>query len=181
MCVTLVRPSSSQLRPVVRLSVAPSNPVLNSDQPIMPICGQCKRDLSRAAFSKAQLRKDEAPRCKSCTAGEIVGPVLEPSIVQAGTAHRLYFDGGCRPNPGRGGCGTVLDGSSASFPLGECTSNIAEYIGLIMGLRDALAKGIQELEVFGDSELILRQMRGEYQVQDESLRVLETLPSAVRS
>jgi ribonuclease HI len=56
--------------------------------------------------------------------------------------------------------------------LGENTNNYAEYMGLILGLRRAKAMGIKELEVFADSELVVRQLNGEYQVKAENLKGL---------
>ena len=101
----------------------------------------------------------------------------------------VQFDGSARPNPGRGGfCAVVgLQGSSTISPpldsaefagaLGDelCTSNVAEYCGLIAGLRGAVQRFGPErcsacrLTVVGDSELVIKQMRGEYQVRDARL------------
>ena len=54
--------------------------------------------------------------------------------------------------------------------LGVQTNNFAEYTGLLLGLRRAKEMGVQEVEVFADSELMIRQLGGRYQVKSESLR-----------
>jgi ribonuclease H / adenosylcobalamin/alpha-ribazole phosphatase len=56
--------------------------------------------------------------------------------------------------------------------IGRATNNVAEYSGLVAGLRKAAELGIRELEVVSDSELLVKQMQGEYRVKNESLRVL---------
>jgi ribonuclease HI len=91
---------------------------------------------------------------------------------------RLFTDGGARGNPGpaafayvlEAADGTVLD--SRGETIGEATNNVAEYRALVAGLARAGELGIDELEVFSDSELVVRQMRGEYRVKNEALRLL---------
>ena len=56
--------------------------------------------------------------------------------------------------------------------IGVATNNVAEYRALVDGLRRAVEVGVDELEVVSDSELVVRQMRGEYRVKNETLRVL---------
>jgi ribonuclease HI len=56
--------------------------------------------------------------------------------------------------------------------LGDSTNNVAEYMGLILGLKRAKAMGIKELEVYSDSELLVKQLAGEYQVKADHLRPL---------
>jgi ribonuclease HI len=91
---------------------------------------------------------------------------------------RLYTDGAARGNPGPAGAGAVIvnpDGhivAKIGKFLGESTNNVAEYMGLILGLRRAKAMGIKELEVYSDSELLVKQLVGEYQVKAEHLRPL---------
>eukprot|EP00899_Mesostigma_viride_P018773 jgi/Mesvir1/26898/Mv25914-RA.1 len=88
---------------------------------------------------------------------------------------KLQFDGGSRGNPGRTGSGAVLyaDGTK----VWECyhygahgTSNEAEYLGLINGLRTAKSLGISTLRVEGDSELVIRHMTGKYKVKAANLQ-----------
>lgn len=91
---------------------------------------------------------------------------------------RLYADGAARGNPGPAGAGAVIvspDGhivAKVGKYLGESTNNVAEYMGLILGLKRAKAIGIKELEVLSDSELMVRQLKGEYAVKAEHLKPL---------
>ena len=59
-----------------------------------------------------------------------------------------------------------------SQAIGIATNNVAEYRALVEGLRRAAAAGIDELEVVSDSELLVKQMRGEYRIKNEALRAL---------
>ncbi len=91
---------------------------------------------------------------------------------------RLSTDGGARGNPGPAAYGyvleaddgTVLDARGAA--IGVATNNVAEYRALIEGLRRAVELGVAEIEVVSDSELLVKQMRGEYRVKNEALRAL---------
>jgi ribonuclease HI len=91
---------------------------------------------------------------------------------------RLFTDGGARGNPGPAAYayvleaedGTVLD--SRGEAIGVATNNVAEYRALLAGLEAAAATGVDELEVVSDSELMVKQMRGEYKVKNEALRGL---------
>ena len=90
----------------------------------------------------------------------------------------LEFDGGSRGNPGSAGIGVVLraqDGTTlvtlGKF-IGRATNNAAEYQALISGLREAKKLGARKIIVRGDSELIIRQMRGEYRVKHPDLKPL---------
>jgi len=66
--------------------------------------------------------------------------------------------------------GTVLDARGEA--IGTATNNVAEYRGLLAGLEAALERGVEEVEVVSDSELLVKQMRGEYKVKNEALREL---------
>ena len=87
----------------------------------------------------------------------------------------LYFDGCSKGNPGPAGSGAVLYKNNeeiwASFIyLGnDKTNNQAEYAGLLLGLREAVEMGIKDLLVFGDSQLIIYQMKQIYKVKNENL------------
>lgn len=90
----------------------------------------------------------------------------------------LQFDGGSRGNPGPAGIGVVLSAADQT-PLvtlgrfiGIATNNVAEYTALIVGLEEAAKLGATQVMVRGDSELIIRQMRGEYRVKNPGLRTL---------
>ena len=91
---------------------------------------------------------------------------------------RLWTDGGARGNPGPAAYayvleaedGTVLDARGEA--IGVATNNVAEYRALLAGLERAVEAGVGELEVISDSELVVKQMRGEYRVKNEALREL---------
>jgi ribonuclease HI len=91
---------------------------------------------------------------------------------------RLFTDGGARGNPGpaafayvlEDGDGTVL--AAHGEAIGVATNNVAEYRGLVEGLRKAGELGVAEVEVVSDSELMVKQMRGEYRVKNEALQDL---------
>jgi len=91
---------------------------------------------------------------------------------------RLSTDGGSRGNPGRAAYGYVLETEDGTVldargeAIGVATNNVAEYRGLLAGLASALERGVDELEVVSDSELLVKQMRGEYKVKNERLRGL---------
>jgi len=89
-------------------------------------------------------------------------------------AVQIYADGGSRGNPGPAGAGAVLMRgeevvASVSIFLGYATNNVAEYTGLVSGLEKAKALGIQQVEVLMDSELVVRQMTGQYKVKHPGL------------
>ncbi len=90
----------------------------------------------------------------------------------------LQFDGGSRGNPGPAGVGVVLSAADGT-PLvtlgrfiGRATNNVAEYKGLIIALQKAKELGARRVKILGDSELIVKQMRGEYRVKNPDLRLL---------
>jgi ribonuclease HI len=90
----------------------------------------------------------------------------------------LMIDGASRGNPGEAGCGAViLDENGAvvqelSRYLHRATNNVAEYKGLLMGLEALLQLGAKKIVVKSDSQLLVRQLNGEYRVKDEKLKVL---------
>ncbi len=91
---------------------------------------------------------------------------------------RLFTDGGARGNPGPAAYGYVLEAEDGTVLaahgeyIGSATNNVAEYSGLVAGLRKALELQVPEVEVVSDSELMVKQMRGEYRVKNEALRAL---------
>jgi ribonuclease HI len=91
---------------------------------------------------------------------------------------RLSTDGGARGNPGPAAYGYVLETEDGTVlaaegeTIGVATNNVAEYSALIAGLEKALELGVEEVEVVSDSELMVKQMRGEYRVKNEALRGL---------
>jgi len=91
---------------------------------------------------------------------------------------RLFTDGAARGNPGPAGAGAVIVSPAGHIVakvgkfLGDSTNNVAEYTGLILGLKRAKAMGIKELDVFSDSELVVKQLHGDYSVKAEHLKAL---------
>jgi ribonuclease HI len=91
---------------------------------------------------------------------------------------KLSTDGGARGNPGPAAYGYVLETEDGTVldargeTIGVATNNVAEYRALIAGLEKAVELGIDELEVVSDSELLVKQMQGEYRVKNEALREL---------
>lgn len=104
------------------------------------------------------------------TSAGLAGLIREES----GRAH-LYVDGASRGNPGPAAIGWVIvtdDGivTEGNELIGETTNNRAEYQALVRGLEVADSYGYGELEVRSDSELIVKQVRGEWNVEDPDLR-----------
>jgi len=89
-----------------------------------------------------------------------------------------YIDGGARGNPGPAGYGVRIERPDGELveefaqSIGVATNNVAEYRALIAGLEKAVELSIDELEVVSDSELLVKQMQGEYRVKNEALREL---------
>jgi ribonuclease HI len=88
---------------------------------------------------------------------------------------RLYTDGGARGNPGPAAAAYVLETQDGTVleargeTIGVATNNVAEYRALVAGLAKALELGVDELEVVSDSELLVKQMNGEYRVKNAAL------------
>ena len=103
---------------------------------------------------------------------------------QSGGAHRhsgdaiLWTDGAARGNPGPAGIGALLKTPSGevlsadSAYVGEATNNVAEYKALLLGLERALELGVRRIEVRADSELLVKQINGQYRVKSPGLRPL---------
>ena len=97
---------------------------------------------------------------------------------QAGLFCKLFTDGASRGNPGEAGAGiTLLDSSNQELAarsryLGQCTNNGAEYKALLLGLNTALELGCTQLAVHMDSQLIVRQVAGQYKVKNAGLKPL---------
>src|ERR1044071_2735558 len=87
-------------------------------------------------------------------------------------------DGAARGNPGEAGCGAVIldDAGSVvkelSCYLGHGTNNVAEYEALLMGLKELRRLGKRKIRVQSDSQLLVRQLNGQYRVKDEKLKHL---------
>ena len=91
---------------------------------------------------------------------------------------RLFTDGGARGNPGPAAYGYVLEAEDGTVlaahgeAIGVATNNVAEYSALIAGLEKAVELAVAAVEVVSDSELMVKQMRGEYKVKNAALREL---------
>jgi ribonuclease HI len=90
----------------------------------------------------------------------------------------VNVDGGARGNPGPAAIAAVITDPEGELVeergerIGKATNNVAEYRALLLGLERARALGASEVELIGDSELIVRQVEGEYKVKDPELRKL---------
>ena len=91
---------------------------------------------------------------------------------------KLFTDGGSRGNPGPAAYGFVLEAEDGTVldargeAIGVATNNVAEYSALVAGLERAAEVGVEDLEVVSDSELLVKQMRGEYKVKNRALQEL---------
>lgn len=91
---------------------------------------------------------------------------------------RLFTDGGARGNPGPAAAAYVIETEDGTVlaahgeAIGVATNNVAEYRALVAGLERARELGLEDIEVVSDSELLVKQMRGEYKVKNEALREL---------
>jgi ribonuclease H / adenosylcobalamin/alpha-ribazole phosphatase len=98
---------------------------------------------------------------------------------------KLSTDGGARGNPGPAAYGYVLEADDGTVldahgeAIGFATNNVAEYRALVAGLERAVELGVDELEVVSDSELVVKQMRGEYKVKNEALAELKAEADAL--
>ncbi len=91
----------------------------------------------------------------------------------------IHIDGGSRGNPGPAGAGAVVRNKAdnsilykGGVFLGTATNNVAEYSGLLAGLTAAKELGAAHVELFSDSQLLVRQMSGQYRVKNEGLKPL---------
>ena len=90
----------------------------------------------------------------------------------------VNVDGGARGNPGPAAIAAVVQGSGGEVleergeRIGEATNNVAEYRALLLGIERAAALGARELELVGDSELVVKQVKGEYKVKNAGMRDL---------
>jgi ribonuclease HI len=90
----------------------------------------------------------------------------------------VNVDGGARGNPGPAAIAAVLQSPGGEVleergeRIGRATNNVAEYRALLLGIERAAALGAKEIELIGDSELVVRQVKGEYKVKDAAMREL---------
>jgi ribonuclease HI len=96
----------------------------------------------------------------------------------------VHVDGGARGNPGPAAIAAVVSDADGevidrvSQVIGRATNNVAEYRALILGIERAAAHGATELEIVGDSELVVKQMRGEYRVKKPDMKPLHAAATA---
>ena len=89
-----------------------------------------------------------------------------------------YIDGGSRGNPGPAAAGFTLTDSAGTqlqakaFLLGRTTNNVAEYTSLVKAIEAAKQVGVRQLTVFSDSELLVKQINGQYRVKSEQIKPL---------
>ncbi|MEM0913180.1 MAG: ribonuclease HI family protein [Planctomycetota bacterium] len=99
----------------------------------------------------------------------------------------IHVDGGARGNPGPAGAGVVIsdpDGTplhEAGYWLGRCTNNVAEYSGLLKALEVATTMNAQRVTVRSDSQLMVKQLLGEYRVKSPDLKPLYQKASSLLS
>lgn len=92
----------------------------------------------------------------------------------------IHVDGGSRGNPGPAAAAAVLSSPGGEVVdeahefLGVATNNVAEYQGVLLGLRRAKALGATEVEIVNDSELVARQINGQYKVKHPDMKPLFT-------
>jgi ribonuclease HI len=90
----------------------------------------------------------------------------------------VNVDGGARGNPGPAAIGVVVRDADGEIVeergerIGRATNNVAEYRALLTGIETARARGADELELVGDSELVVRQVEGRYKVKDATMKEL---------
>ncbi|HEX6752881.1 MAG TPA: ribonuclease HI family protein [Solirubrobacterales bacterium] len=90
----------------------------------------------------------------------------------------VNVDGGARGNPGPAAIAAVVQDADGAVleergeTIGRATNNVAEYRALLLGIERAAALGAGELELVGDSELVVKQVKGEYKVKDAAMREL---------
>jgi len=135
------------------------------------------------ATAPAAPARDAGAAMAQAAAPEPAAPASVPPVAvrpanRDDDRYRLYTDGGARGNPGPAGIGARLMTAGgdvvedlADF-IGKATNNVAEYQALIAGLEVALDRGVERLDVFLDSELVVKQVNGQYKVKDAGLKPL---------
>ncbi|GEJ55551.1 ribonuclease HI family protein [Anaeromyxobacter diazotrophicus] len=130
-----------------------------------------------AAMNESKAQREQKKRQRALDAERERAEAVEKAA-ELPPRVRLFTDGAARGNPGPAGAGAVIVSPAGHIMaklgkfLGDSTNNVAEYTGLILGLKRAKAMGIKELDVFSDSELLVKQLAGDYAVKAEHLRPL---------
>jgi len=135
-----------------------------------------EREEAVRLLREAARKLGAAPKERAAAQKELPG--LERSAGADGKRVRVFSDGAARGNPGPAGAGAVvLDPRGRVLArvgkfLGKQTNNVAEYEGVILGLKSAKELGATEVEVRADSLLLIRQLEGAYQVKNAALKAL---------
>ncbi len=165
------------------MKLLPNNP-LSREQVLQTLADQLDDHLLNQLFpthkaSNIRLLLTAPPEQQATTPSPLAPPAKPTDASHSRRKRcRLFTDGASRGNPGQAGAGAVLldeDGketATVSTYLGICTNNVAEYQALLLGLQKALQHGCTELTIALDSELIVRQIQGRYQVKHHNLRPL---------
>ena len=137
-------------------------------------CTVCHVRMRPQMFNEVR-RGETLIQCESCL--RILYFVPQDAATQR-VLITAYIDGGARGNPGPAGYGVYIQGPDATpiaelhGGLGVATNNVAEYNGLLAALRWAMEHGHRKVHIRADSELLVKQMRGEYRVKNEGLKPL---------
>jgi ribonuclease HI len=99
--------------------------------------------------------------------------------------HKLYFDGSSKMNPGPASSAYIIYQNDIIIAkdakrIGNQTNNYAEYTGLIMGLEKALELAINDIEIYGDSKLVIEQMKDSWAVKSDNIKPLHAKASALK-
>jgi len=153
--------------------------------PAQLLLALAEHDSLDSASAALGISKDDARRLLRGAAKQLASapePAPKHSVHTTSPGQvrrvRVFSDGAARGNPGPAGAGAVvLDENGRVLKklgrfLGRQTNNVAEYEGLLLGLRWARAHGAREVEVRADSQLLIRQLEGSYAVKNEVLRRL---------
>jgi ribonuclease HI len=152
--------------------------------PAQLLLALAEHDTLEGACAALGIEKDEARRLLRGAARQLGAIDSEPRRSVHTTSPgqvrrvRVFSDGAARGNPGPAGAGAVVMDDQGHILaklgrfLGRQTNNVAEYEGLLLGLRRARAMGAREVEVRADSQLLVRQLQGSYAVKNEVLRRL---------
>ena len=136
------------------------------------------REAPAAAAASPAVSPAGVPPAEAAAAPVPARPAPQPPANRDDERHHLYTDGGARGNPGPAGIGARLLTAAGTVVeeladyIGPATNNVAEYKALLAGLEMALDHRVERLDVFLDSELVVRQVNGEYRVKDAGLKPL---------
>ena len=131
---------------ILLLMTYTTNDTVTDNTPMKDTISELKKDLMRELKKELKREIDTEPE-------------------------ELYFDGCAKGNPGKGGCGAYLSNKNIKVfeYLGITTNNVAEYRGMILGLKICIENKIKNIVVKGDSLLVIKQMKGEYKVKAPNL------------